>query len=367
MLGASWQPPPPPTTQQTWPPAFKARPPQQGGPVPGVKRAKKAVEIRGRTSEDSAGAAAATAGDTAAEHAKGDGKSSEEVAAAACPHFTDTQNVTLVSAEGFEETKAAIRASQALKRLRTCEQYFENIGKAAWEAQKLRNKEMRGQILPLLQTRMKRAVADLQLGQFNEEAPEEPEMRTEAPAAAAHPKVRDEGPRYKMTICRHWQRGLCKKGDTCTFAHGEEERRAPTICKHWKTGTCKKGDKCAFAHSEVLKESPAKKARTKPPASEEPPEPDGFNSQGLRIRAGKAECAWYRRTGVCLFLQRCKFSHPEWDPEQDQNISNLIRTVEALESVADKERFRDAAPSSQTAASSSTVEMSSQLSFQKQI
>ena len=51
----------------------------------------------GLTSEDAAGAAAATAGDTAAERAKADGKSPEEVAAAACPHFTDTQNVTLVS------------------------------------------------------------------------------------------------------------------------------------------------------------------------------------------------------------------------------------------------------------------------------
>ena len=104
VLEASWQPPPPPTTQQTWPPAFKARPPQQGGPVSGVKRAKKAVQIHGRTPEDFAGAAAATAGDTAAEHAKGDGKSSEEVAAAACPHFTDTQNVTLVSASVTADT-----------------------------------------------------------------------------------------------------------------------------------------------------------------------------------------------------------------------------------------------------------------------
>ena len=479
VLGASWQPPPPPTTQQTWPPAFKARPPQQGGPVSGVKRAKKAVQIHGRTPEDFAGAAAATAGDTAAEHAKGDGKSSEEVAAAACPHFTDTQNVTLVSAEGFEETKAAIRASQAWKdpqelfleqkaqetmlndpdaglgskeerkkaikatqasqalplstklyaeeeaepqqslpeakkgeadyeevpsdseeeekatitavmkttkirmrmvpraapipissreeldELHTCEQYFENIGKAPWEAQKLRNKEMRGQILPLLQTRMKRAVADLQLGQFNEEAAEEPEMRTEAPAAAAHPEVRDEGPRYKMTICRHWQRGFCKKGDTCTFAHGEEERRAPTICKHWKTGSCKKGDKCAFTHSEVLTESPAKKARTKPPASERPPEQDGFNSQGLQIRAGKAECQWYRRTGIC-FIGQCTFSHLELTPEQDPNISSLIcllRALECAKKLADKERVRDrdAAPSSQTAASSSNSDEQSAL------
>ena len=103
VLEASWQPPPPPpTTQQTWPPAFKSRPPRQGPPpdekvARGAKRAKKAVEILGLISEDAAGAAAATAGDTAAERAKADGKSPEEVAAAACPHCTDTRNVTLVS------------------------------------------------------------------------------------------------------------------------------------------------------------------------------------------------------------------------------------------------------------------------------
>ena len=260
-----------------------------------------------------------------------------------------------------------ISSREGLDELFTCEQHFEDIGKAPWEAQKLRNKEMRGQIARVLRTRMKRAIADLQLGQFNEEAAEEPEMRTEAPAAAAaHPEVRDEGPRCKMTICRHWQRGFCKKGDTCTFAHGEEERRAPTICKHWKTGSCKKGDKCAFTHAEVLIESPAKKARTKPPASERPPEQDGFNSQGLQIRAGKAECQWYRRTGVCSIGRQCTFSHLELTPEQDQNISSLICTLRALEcakEIADKERVRvrDAAPSSQTAASSSSRDEQSAL------
>ena len=115
-----------------------------------------------------------------------------------------------------------------------------------------------------------------------------------------------------------------------------------------------------------MTESPAKKARTKPPASERPPEQDGFNSQGLQIRAGKAECEWYRRTGVCFIGRRCTFSHLELTPEQDQNISSLICTLRALEcakEIADKERVRvrDAAQSSQTAASSSSRDEQSAL------
>ena len=179
-------------------------------------------------------------------------------------------------------------------------------------------------------------------------------MRTEAPAAAAQPEARDEDPRHKTTICRNWQAGYCKRGDKCGFAHGEEERREPPICRNWKTGYCKKGAKCAFTHAAALREPPAKKARTKPPESEEPPEPDGFNSQRLPMRATKSDCAQYRRTGVCPFLQRRKFDHPEWDPEQD-NINNLERIQKALETakrIADEIKTKAAAASSQTAASS---------------
>ena len=114
-------------------------------------------------------------------------------------------------------------------------------------------------------------------------------------------------------------------------------------CNCFANGDCKKGDKCAFTHAEVLKESPAKKARTKPPASERPPEQDGFNSQGLQIRAGKAECQWYRRTGVCSIGRQCTFSHLELTPEQDPNISSLIcllRALECAKEIADKERVR---------------------------
>ena len=27
-------------------------------------------------------------------------------------------------------------------------------------------------------------------------------------------------PRYKSTLCAHWQQGNCHKGNKCSFAHG---------------------------------------------------------------------------------------------------------------------------------------------------
>mmetsp|Transcript_4780 Transcript_4780/g.11930 ORF Transcript_4780/g.11930 Transcript_4780/m.11930 type:complete len:745 (-) Transcript_4780:40-2274(-) len=31
--------------------------------------------------------------------------------------------------------------------------------------------------------------------------------------------------RYKTKLCRHWRAGLCKRGDNCSFAHGDEQLR----------------------------------------------------------------------------------------------------------------------------------------------
>ena len=118
------------------------------------------------------------------------------------------------------------------------------------------------------------------------------------------------------------------------------------MCKHWAHGRCKKGDTCKFLHTEASTEPPPKKAK-----GEEPPEPDGYNARGLPIRAGKADCAQYMRKGACPFLKRCKFNHPEWDPEQE-NVASLERAVKTLavaQRIADEAKAR---ASSQTAASS---------------
>ncbi|CAJ1443871.1 unnamed protein product [Effrenium voratum] len=75
----------------------------------------------------------------------------------------------------------------------------------------------------------------------------------------------------KKTICKFWLEGQCTRGDSCTWAHGEEDQ-APimpaigqlisvpeskgvevkrTICKFWQRGACSQADgQCTWAHGE---------------------------------------------------------------------------------------------------------------------
>ncbi|KAG9972417.1 hypothetical protein KCU98_g13259, partial [Aureobasidium melanogenum] len=46
-------------------------------------------------------------------------------------------------------------------------------------------------------------------------------------------------------ICKHYQRGLCKKGDQCEFAH-TFDLRGERECKEFsRFGLCPQGDECA--------------------------------------------------------------------------------------------------------------------------
>jgi hypothetical protein len=36
---------------------------------------------------------------------------------------------------------------------------------------------------------------------------------------------RDDVARFKTMVCKYWMAGHCPRGDNCTYAHGEHERR----------------------------------------------------------------------------------------------------------------------------------------------
>ncbi|KAH9944048.1 uncharacterized protein BXZ73DRAFT_87020 [Epithele typhae] len=44
------------------------------------------------------------------------------------------------------------------------------------------------------------------------------------------------------TVCKHWLRGLCKKGDACEFLHEYNLRRMPECWWYAKYGYCSAGD-----------------------------------------------------------------------------------------------------------------------------
>ena len=60
---------------------------------------------------------------------------------------------------------------------------------------------------------------------------------------------------FKTTPCVFFAKGRCRRGSSCSFAHGVDERIArPDLtkiveCSSWKAaGVCKAGDRCAFGH-----------------------------------------------------------------------------------------------------------------------
>ncbi|KAG9045359.1 RNA-binding component of cleavage and polyadenylation factor [Tulasnella sp. UAMH 9824] len=59
------------------------------------------------------------------------------------------------------------------------------------------------------------------------------------------------------TVCKHWLRGLCKKGDACEFLHEYNLRRMPECWWFARYGYCTSGDECLYAHpKERKKECP---------------------------------------------------------------------------------------------------------------
>ncbi|KAF9073819.1 hypothetical protein BDP27DRAFT_1390860 [Rhodocollybia butyracea] len=66
---------------------------------------------------------------------------------------------------------------------------------------------------------------------------------------------------YKTELCRSWEeKGSCRYGAKCQFAHGEEELRKVSrhpkykteICRtFWVSGSCPYGKRCCFIHTEL--------------------------------------------------------------------------------------------------------------------
>ncbi|KAF9519908.1 hypothetical protein BS47DRAFT_1287954 [Hydnum rufescens UP504] len=85
---------------------------------------------------------------------------------------------------------------------------------------------------------------------------------------------------YKTELCRSWEeKGSCRYGPKCQFAHGEEEirkvARHPKACfippykteicrTFWVSGSCPYGKRCCFIHTELP--APGAPGNPNPPA-----------------------------------------------------------------------------------------------------
>jgi cleavage and polyadenylation specificity factor subunit 4 len=54
-------------------------------------------------------------------------------------------------------------------------------------------------------------------------------------------------------VCKHWLRGLCKKGDACEFLHEYNLRRMPECWWFAKYGYCASGEECLYIHPKERK------------------------------------------------------------------------------------------------------------------
>lgn len=81
---------------------------------------------------------------------------------------------------------------------------------------------------------------------------------------------------YKTELCRSWEeKGSCRYGPKCQFAHGEDEIRKVArhpkykteICRtFWVSGSCPYGKRCCFIHTELPAPGGAPGAGGSPPA-----------------------------------------------------------------------------------------------------
>ncbi|NXO97193.1 CPSF4 factor, partial [Certhia brachydactyla] len=81
--------------------------------------------------------------------------------------------------------------------------------------------------------------------------------------------------RDKPAVCKHWLRGLCRRGDGCDFLHHYDTARMPQCYFYSKFGECSNKD-CPFLHGDVT--------------------------------ASTVGCPWYDR-GFCRHGPLCKYKH----------------------------------------------------------
>ncbi|KAL9225969.1 hypothetical protein vseg_001836 [Gypsophila vaccaria] len=132
----------------------------------------------------------------------------------------------------------------------------------------------------------------------------------------------------------------CKFGLNCKFNHPKDkicasdktetatdlpERPSEPNCSFYvKTGKCKFGATCKFHHPKDIQipsdepEAPSKEQTNGNRTSERnevktliiDPAPS-FNSKGLPVRLGEADCPFYMKTGSCKYAANCRYNHPD--------------------------------------------------------
>jgi len=154
----------------------------------------------------------------------------------------------------------------------------------------------------------------------------------------------------KTRPCRYWLKGHCQYGDSCRFAHGDEELeeeeeedengaartqrgseyRKTKLCRHWMTGSCPFEDSCKFAHGEheLQLHSSWEELVASCAQEEQERKQQEESSAPMRPRPDltrTALCKFYNR-GICPYGVGCRFAHGEHEllPWPEQNGTSYI-------------------------------------------
>ncbi|KXX77443.1 mRNA 3'-end-processing protein yth-1 [Madurella mycetomatis] len=141
---------------------------------------------------------------------------------------------------------------------------------------------------------------------------------------------------FGSLVCKHWLRGLCKKGESCEFLHEYNLRKMPECNFFVRNGYCSNGDECLYLHID--------------PLSRLPPCPHydrGFCPLGPRCdkkHVRRRLCLYYL-AGFCPMGKACREgAHPRWvaDGELEKpKVKEERGKEEAAASQEDRERDRE--------------------------
>ncbi|KAH6853489.1 hypothetical protein B0I37DRAFT_8203 [Chaetomium sp. MPI-CAGE-AT-0009] len=137
---------------------------------------------------------------------------------------------------------------------------------------------------------------------------------------------------FGSLVCKHWLRGLCKKGSSCEFLHEYNLRKMPECNFFVRNGYCSNGDECLYLHID--------------PSSRLPPCPHyerGFCPLGPRCdkkHVRRRLCPYYL-AGFCPDGRACRAgAHPRW-PREGELEKPRVKEERPKEELAAEERERE--------------------------
>ncbi|PHH51200.1 mRNA 3'-end-processing protein YTH1 [Ceratocystis fimbriata CBS 114723] len=140
------------------------------------------------------------------------------------------------------------------------------------------------------------------------------------------PNARTTGPTGGLNslVCKHWLRGLCKKGEQCEFLHEYNLRKMPECNFFSRNGFCSNGEECLYLHIDPQK-------RMLPcPHYERGYCPLGPDCSKRHLR--RTICPFYL-AGFCPEGRECTLGvHPKWNVnlERPTRMADKLLMDEAL-------------------------------------